>query len=255
MVYPCIILLTSCVLTPITKLLTEGFAAYLATCAGYLGLMTFGLFVLFWLIPRIVAIPSVHAGLVRVSAFVPLLNILMRNRRLALFLSALSSCLECGIDLRVAIELSAKSTGEERAVIAGRQVVEIIDQGGTFSEAVASMPGAGQRLCSLLATGEEAGDLAASARLQADEFGKSYRRNVHFAGMLFRFMASLFVTAIVAWSLITGFQKVMGDPLSMMPGQHKRGAPAGIEKLIPGLDKLPLDLDGLRDQRRRPTQP
>jgi len=237
LLYPSLVLLLACVLLPVAKLFTHGLGAYLSDVLASLALIVVAGVLVGVVAPIVLRHPKVQPFGLRVGAWLPGLSTLLRRRRLALVFGALAAALECGLGLREAITLSMRAPGEPETAAAGERMLDHLAEGATFSEAAREIPGTGPEEIALLATGEKTGDLAEAASLQAAEHGDKYRAGVQVAGVIFRMGASLLITTLVALSILGHFQKVLGDPFSMMPEAQRMELQQELDRAQPKLPR------------------
>lgn len=235
MVYPGLVLLLSCVTLPVATLFTDGAMAYFISAATNLALAVAAGVLCFGVLPALLRHPRVQPAVLRVAAWIPGPSRLIRRRRLALFFSALAAALECGVDLRYALTLACRAPGELAMVAAGERMIARLDGGASLSEVAPEVPGLDRQVAALLASGEKTGDLAQAAALQAAEQGDKYRAGVQVAGIVFRMAASLLITILVGLSIIGHFQKVLADPMAMMPAEQRLELQKELDRAQPKL--------------------
>ncbi len=220
--YPVFIVTMSIVMEPLPVLVLSGFSAFVAAvwlpATIWLALLVTGLF----LLPNFLARPAVRARLLDTLAALPLLNILLRNRRYALAFDVLAQALDAGLPLARCLELGCRASGEEQMLVAGRMVALAVDKGATLADAAVGLPGLDSASRATIAAGERTGHLPETFAELATERAAAWQTQLKLAASAFGLLMTLSSAAWVGWSLIQQVQKGVAGPLNGLPKSDLR---------------------------------
>jgi type II secretory pathway component PulF len=220
--YPVFLVTMSLLLDPLPVLVLQGFGAYMAALAlpllVWLTLLATGLV----LIPHLLARPVVRSHVLDTLGALPLIHILLRNRRYALAFDVLAQALEAGLPLARCIELACRAPGEAQMVTAGQMVAMTVDKGATLAAASLGLPGLDSASRATIAAGERTGHLPETFEELAKERQQAWQGQLKLAAAAFGVAMTLGSAAWVAYSLIQQVQSGVTNSLNGLPKQDLR---------------------------------
>ncbi len=215
--YPVFIVTMSILSEPLPALVLSGFSAFLDAVwlplTIWLAILLTGLVI----VPQLLARPAVRSLLLDTLGRLPLLPILLRNRRYALAFDVLAQALEAGLPLARCLELSCRATGEERMVTAGRVVALAVDKGASLADASLGLPGLDGASRATIAAGERTGHLPETFAELAKERAQHWQTQLKIAASAFGLVLTLGSAAWVGYSLVRQVQQGVAGPLSGLP--------------------------------------
>ena len=215
--YPVFLVTMSLLLDPLPALVVSGVGAYVDALwlplLVWLALLATGLGV----VPHLLARPTVRSRLLDALAAMPLLNVLLRNRRYALTFDVLAQALEAGLPLPRCLELGCRAPGEEQMLVAGRMVALAVEKGATLADASLGLPGLDSASRATIAAGERTGHLPETFEELAKERQQAWQGQLKLAASAFGIAMTLGSAAWVGYSLIHQVQSGMTSSLQGLP--------------------------------------
>ncbi len=220
--YPVFVVTMSILMQPLPVLVLSGFSAFLAEvwlpAAIWLALLVAGLVV----VPHLLARPAVRTRLLDVLGALPLLRILLHNRRYALAFEVLAQALDAGLPLARCLELGCRASGEAQMVTAGHMFALAVDKGASLADASVGLPGLDSASRATIAAGERTGHLPETFAELAKERAEAWQTQLKLAASAFGLLLTLGSAAWVGWSLIQQVQQGVANPLHGLPKSDLR---------------------------------
>lgn len=215
--YPIFIVTMSILTQPLPTLVLSGAGAFLDAVWLSAVIWLAILFTLLGIVPHLLARPAVRSRLLDGLGALPLLNILLRNRRYALAFDVLAQALEAGLPLARCLEMGCRAPGEERMVVAGRMMALAVDKGATLADASLGLPGLDSASRATIAAGERTGHLPETFAELAKERAEAWKLQLKLAASAFGLLLTLGSALWVGWSLVQQVQQGVASPLNGLP--------------------------------------
>ncbi len=215
--YPIFIVTMSILTQPLPTLVLSGLNAFLDAVWLPAVIWLAILIIALGIVPHLLARPAVWSQLLDGLGSLPLLNILLRNRRYALAFDVLAQALEAGLPLARCLEMGCRAPGEERMIVAGRMMALAVDKGATLADAALGLPGLDSASRATIAAGERTGHLPETFADLAKERAQAWQVQLKMAASAFGLLLTLTSALWVGWSLIQQVQQGVTSPLAGLP--------------------------------------
>ncbi len=231
--YPAFIVLSSVFLTPLPVAFTQSLGAYVSEVAVGLGIVG-GCVIAVVLGWRALTASPAWGKMVSLAGNVPLLGALVRNRRQAYWFDVMGRCLSAGLPLPAAVELASVATGEARISALAPAIVEKL-RTESLAAGVALLPGLAPKDRARIAAAERSGHTPQACAELAVEARQRFHAGLRLGSVVLRIGISAAIAISIGWQVISQMQHMMGDPLSMIPGQEGADLRRELQKAMPQL--------------------
>jgi len=244
--YPFILFTLSFFLIPLSRLFVDGMAAYLrSSLVPYLIALACLFAVVFlapWLLGRLLGPAAVQAF----TRSLPIVGRLWRLRSKTRFSRHLSTALGAGLELKTAIYLAARTTGEISVIEKTDHIVAQVGQGDTLTAAMEHAGLFDEEFQLAVSAGELSGRLDEALEQQARIGQEAFLHRLQVAVQLAAVVVLLLVYAFVVWSILSEYKNILGgyeqqidqlvkelggDGANLDTLLKEMGGPAGSSKL------------------------